>query len=155
MSTSPSPRSVARYHIPSGPSIYGTIPHPHVFNFVHSSPLLESLTLVGLETPVDGENQEGPPTTVSRSKSPSLTGTLKFGLFRDIVETSRLLLGLPGGLHFQKLDLICSSTQHFASVMELVVACSHTLEHLDLRCKVAGTLYSASSPVKMLTSSRR
>ena len=155
MSTSPSPRSVAHSHIPSGPSIYGTIPHSHVFNFIHSSPLLESLTLVGFETPVDGENQEGPPTTVSRSKSPYLTGTLKFGLFWGTVGTSRLLLGLPGGLHFRKLDLICSGTQHFALVMELVAACSHTLESLDLRCKVAGTLYSASSPVKMLTSSRR
>ena len=132
-------------------SLQWIIPHPHAFNFIHSCPLLESLNLSGIEELVDEESSAGQQNVISPSASPPLTGTLELRLLEKIVETPRLLLALPGGLHFQKLKLICYRNERFTSVIKLIAACSRTLEFLDLTCRLDCTLYFFSLSTLTLT----
>ena len=104
-----------------------SIPHPHVFNLICSLPLLEDLSLAGQETTTDGEDDVA--STIVPSALPLLTGSLELLLFqRSMVETPRLLLGLPGGLHFRTLELSWFCEGDLRQVADLVVACSETLE---------------------------
>jgi len=118
-------------------SIVGT-PHSQVFGLIRSLPLLEDLTLRGNDMTVNNQGSDGPPTVLPPSTSPALTGTLELSL--EFMEKSlRLLLNLPGGLHFRKLRLDSwRNDETFSLVGQLVAACSDTLECLDIAFKDDG-----------------
>jgi len=110
------------------------IPHLQVFNLIRFLPLLKDLAMIGFEP--DG------PTAIAPSTSPALTGTLELHLLHGMANTARQLLDLPNGLHFRKLELSWCDEEDARWMEELVVACSSTLEHLDIACKMNGVVYS-------------
>ena len=57
----------------------------------------------------------------------------------------RLLLDLPGGLHFRKIQLSFYGASDFASVVKFVEACHDALECLDVTCQIYGVLNIVSS----------
>ena len=108
------------------------LPLSQVFNLIHSFPSLEDLSLIGEEVEINYNHPDDPHTAVPSSPSPPFTGILDLCLFRGIAGTARRLLNLPNGLHFQKLRLRWYKRGDLRYVVELVMACSRTLEFLEL-----------------------
>ena len=112
------------------------LPCEQIFNLIHSFPLLEDLALIGHNvSPADGSELDIPPT------SPAFTGTLVLDLHEGMANIAPQLLDLPNGLHFQKLNLSWGNEEGLRLVEQLVVACSDTLEYLEI---LGGEVYSAS-----------
>lgn len=119
-------------------SVIGT-PHSQVFGLISSLPFLEDLALHGDDTRLIEQVSDGPLAVNPPSTPPALTGTLDLSL-ESMERSLRLLLDLPGGLHFRKLTLgSWRSEEKFPLVAQLMAACSETLECLDIACKVDGT----------------
>ena len=121
-------------------------PLSYVFDLICFLPLLENLT-VWAHNINDRSNARIP----TPANSPALTGVLKLFASRDVEVTSRLLLGLRGGLRFRELHLSCCHVQGLTSVEELVMACSSTLKFLDIDCEIYGMPNSVSLPNRSLT----
>ena len=100
-------------------------PLPEILDCVCSFPLLEDLSLCSVLPRVEGnvDKWNTPPT------SPKFTGSLILGCKnRDI---ARELLGLPGGLHFSEIIVVCP-IEEGNLIKELVSACSDTLKSLTI-----------------------
>ena len=108
-----------------------------IFDLIRSFPLLEDIILHRGEFYV---GSGGPPTAIS-SVAPPLTGTLVLdmhGMFA-VMRAIRVLLDLPAGLRFRNIKLTWYDEEDEEDeagdqslMVELVAACSHTLEHLDI-----------------------
>jgi len=113
------------------------LPRSRVFNLICSLPLLEDLTLheswVG-EADYNGINFQ--PLT-----SPPLTGTFELDSTDGTGPIVRRILDLPGGFHFRKLVLKCRNEEELQWIMALVVGCSDTLEHFDIRHTIYSTFF--------------
>ena len=116
--------------------------HSQILDLVRSLPLLEDLTLSGHEVFFDDDERDGPPVVASPSTSPSpaLTGTLDIFIWEGVGRTLSQLLDLPGGCRFRKVRLPRCVESDLPRVVELVAACSDTLEHLEISRVVDGTL---------------
>jgi hypothetical protein len=116
-----------------------------VFDLICSFPLLEDLSLRILSTKSDTDEWTAP------STSPKLTGSLH--LSDRIRPASRVLLTLPGGLHFVKVT-ICCSINDANSAMGLVTRCSDTLESLFIYYYFSSAFPSTSVVDQHLTTIR-
>ena len=113
------------------------LPRSQIFDLIHSLPLLEDLTSIGHDhaSVINDDELNVPPT------SPAFTGSLILLLYQGKSNIARRLLDLPNGLHFRKLSLSWRDDGELQLVEGLVVACSDTLECLEIAC---GGIYSAS-----------
>ena len=112
------------------------LPHLQVFHLISSLPLLEDLTLIGHDmSAMDGR------LSVVTSTSPVFTGTLELFLYQGMINTARRLLNLPNGLHFRTLNLSWHDEEDLHWIVALVVACSDTLEYIDITCELDGALH--------------
>jgi hypothetical protein len=116
------------------------LPHAEIFDLVRSLPLLEDLILTRDGVVAEDDEPDEPPTVIS-SIPPALTGTLEIFMYASLGRTLHQLLDLPGGLRFRKLDLSWCHAQDLPQVTEAVVACSSTLEHLNISSRVGGILF--------------
>ena len=123
------------------------LPPSQVLNLIRSLPLLEDLALIGHGMwDSDDDESDGPPTAFP-SASPALTGTLELFLFQGRTGVARRLLDLPNGLHFRKFKLTLRVEEDFCWMAQLVVACSDTLEHVDVTRNSHGAVYYICFPV--------
>ena len=83
--------------------------------------------------------------------SPPLTGTLTISLPRTVERLVTWLLELPNGIHFRKFRFRWGWTKDVERVMDLVHACSSTLEHVDFEHQVDGELRHPSVSIVRLT----
>ena len=117
------------------------LPLSQVLNLVHSLSLLEDLALVGTGTVIDDNECDGPPAVVSSSIQPKLTGTLDIFLFGGVAVALRPLLHPPNGVHLRAIKLSwCKDVEDLRCLVELVVACSGTLESLYVAYKPEGVV---------------
>lgn len=104
------------------------------FYLVCSFPLLEDLSLVI-------SHQYGSRFGKVDAAQPSIlqpfTGTLKFSMHSGTSTVATLLLSLPGGLHFRKLDLVGIYGDASPLATALVERCSHTLDTIVIRIFVS------------------
>ena len=110
-----------------------------VYSLIFSLPRLEDLcisisTAVTLDWPWDYETAACP------STPPPFTGTLELHRFRGIEHFIPQLLDLSKGVHFRKLDWSGSEWDAQQSSI-LLDACSTTLEDIDVRPTIRGTLH--------------
>jgi hypothetical protein len=129
---------------PSLKSIFVTsflLPYPQVLGLIRSLPVLEDITLI-CDDVLNADESNIPPTAMSTP--PALTGSLNLFVSDGLVRILRPLLDLPGGLRFRRLVLVWCGEPDLPLVMELVAACSDTLEYLDIGCEIYGTLGSVS-----------
>ncbi|KAF9644820.1 hypothetical protein BDM02DRAFT_3121298 [Thelephora ganbajun] len=103
------------------------LPYSWVWNLVRSLSLLEDLALIG---PDSYEQWDSQPAAYP-SVSPAFTGTLELDLFA-MEGITRRLLDLPNGLHFRKFTFSWRRKDDIRWMEELMVACSDTLESLDV-----------------------
>ena len=115
------------------------LPLSKVFNLIRSLPSLEDLSLIGSEDEINYNDPDDPYTVVPSPPSPKFTGTLNLCLFGGIAGTARRLLGLPSGLHFRVFQLQWYEREDLRHIVDLVTACSHTLEFLELTYAQKGT----------------
>jgi len=117
------------------------LPYAGLFDFIISFPLLEDLSLTGVDDPhFDGyRSLDGLAQTVIPSTSPPLTGSLDFHVLGGAGDIARQLLDLPNGLRFRKLALLRDHEMDVWWITELVARCSHTLESLDVGYTFRGT----------------
>ena len=113
------------------------LPLSKVFNLIRSLPSLEDLTFIG---EADEINYNDPYTVVPSPPSPQFTGTLNLCLFGGIAGTARRLLGLPSGLRFRVFHLRWHKREDLGHIVDLVTACSRTLEFLELTYTQEGTV---------------
>ena len=116
-------------------------PRLQVFNLIRSLPFLEDLSLVCCVPAKGDDGRDGPQTAVPSPISPKLTGTLELLPLRDMAVTVRRLLDLPSGIHFRTLELSWYEEGEHHYLTELVVACSDTLESLDVTYELKGAVY--------------
>ena len=105
-------------------------PLSQVFKLICSLPLLEDLDLIGCDEWAVSDDNLRTPSTVVPLTSPAFTGTLQLHL--GMTSTAHRLLDLPNGLHFRKLNLSWHNAEELRWAVMLVVACSGTLECLDV-----------------------
>ena len=126
--------------------------HSEIFDFSHSFPLLEDLSMkvpgYGTVTIIGGEDSiehddyyflYHQPPTVRPSDSPLFTGSLGLELRAKIEPFTSSLLSLPGGLHFRKLDLKWHLEVDILLTAALVKGCCLTLESLRFGTGTLGT----------------
>ena len=109
--------------------VCSTISHSHILYLVRFLPLLEDLTLIGLDAPAVDWGRL--PTTLP-STLPAFTGTLEIVPLRGRVNVVRQLLDLPNGLHFRNLILTWCQENDSRWMDNLVAGCSGTLDYLDI-----------------------
>lgn len=111
-----------------------SFPQSQIFALICSLPFLEDLALIGDSDPIEiGESDD---TLALAPTSPTLTGTLDIFLSEGVAGVLRGLLDLPGGLRFRRVELSWCSELDLPQVVELVTACSGTLEYFDLACGI-------------------
>jgi hypothetical protein len=119
------------------------LPSSQIFNLILSFPLLEDLVMVThREMPGDngdGSEEEEMPAVTQPSSSPRLTGSLHLYLSGGMEPLARRLSSLPGGIHFRKLILTWLDEKDPSTTTALVEGCSHTLESLNIACRLRGT----------------
>jgi hypothetical protein len=122
--------------------IVRALPSSQIFNLVLSFPLLEDLmVIVHREMLLDQEDdseEDGISSVTRPSSPPRLTGSLRLHLERMMEPFTRRLLSIPSGIHFQNLTLTLLCEDDFLTTMALVEVCSHTLESLDITCRLRG-----------------
>ena len=123
---------------------------PRVTDLIRSFPLLEDLTLIGHGPNMDDNERDGPHTVVPSPASPKLTGTLRLFLFGGVAVALRQLLDPPNGVHFRSVELSWCEEDDFRYLVELVVACSDTLEDLSVTYEPEGMAYSVYSLTRHL-----
>ena len=107
------------------------LPYIQTFDLIGSLPLLENLGLTGDKIITNDDESDEPPNVVSPIPQP-LSGALEVFLSFGTRATLRRLLDLPGGLHFRELDLSWCGGRDLPNVVEMVAACSDTLERLQI-----------------------
>jgi len=160
VATTESTVSLAPFHgfSPAIKSLYvsfAILPCSWVFSLVLSFPLLEDLTLIAYDIDAstdNGDDPDGPPTTIQSSKPPAFTGSLHLFLSRGGMSfITHQLLSLPGGIHFRKLDLTWFHEEDSSLTMALVEKCYRTVETLDITCNL-GMSIRHDRPHRLLTS---
>ena len=139
---------------PSLKSIFVTsvlLPSSQLFDLIRFLLVLEDLTVI-CDNVLNVDEPKGP--HAATSTSPPLTGTLHLIVFNDLARVVQPLLDLPGGLRFRSLELAWCSESDLPSVMDLVAACSDTLESLDIACDIRRTPGSVSSLYHLFTWTR-
>ena len=119
-------------------------PLPPVFDFIHSFPLLEDLSVSTPAIPAINTNDgvDGQPTAVQYLSPPAFTGTLDlYGV--DLIATQ--LLSLPNSLHFRKLHLTWNNEADISTTALLVESCCSTLESLHVNPGSLGTSFLSES----------
>ena len=111
------------------------LPGPQVFNLIRSFPLLEDLGLIGSTVNTGHHETDELPTFASSPTSPALTGFLDI-VIEELSSVVRPLLALQNGLRFRTLHLTWFWEQELHSMVELVEACSNTLESLRIICAI-------------------
>ena len=122
-----------------------------VFSLICSIPFLEDLSLTGHLADFNNNDPDGRHIVAHPPTSPPLTGAFVFRVYREIGGTARRLLNLPNGLHFRKLQLEWYGRGDLHHIMELVTACSGTLECLDIACPSEGAIQFLSCRSLTLT----
>lgn len=123
---------------------FGTPTTLHFFNLVCSLPLLEDLAVEGHRISYNDDDN-----TVFQSltlTSPPLTGSLELCLTRGMKPVTNLLLRLPNGVRFRKLSFTRYLPHDIWCTMELVEACSDTLERIDIKCRNSGEAHPSLFP---------
>lgn len=117
---------------------FNNFPPSEVFNFICSFPLLEDLEIVNdRDINCIGRLK----VTAPPLRLPPLTGTL--ALQQPLLgQVKDLLLQLPGGLHFRKIEWNVHLPKELEGMMALVKKCSNTLECID----IARPLFGKPSP---------
>ena len=95
-----------------------------VLNLVCSFPLLDDLLLTGIPMASDAK--------VEPSTAPRFSGSLFLALYQEMRNMANHLLSLPGGLHFRELILPWICDEDLPPMMDLVYACSRSLESLKV-----------------------
>ena len=108
------------------------LPLSQVFNLIRFLPSLEDLSLIGEEVETNDNDPDDLCGIVPSPTSPAFTGVLYLYMFRGIGGTARRLVNLPNGLHFWRLQLKWYGREDIRYVVDLVTACSGTLELLEL-----------------------
>ena len=111
---------------------YFSTPPSEIFDLVCSFPSLEGLSFNSLTAEDEPDGGWNIPST-----SPKLTGTLVLEMEGEILPVVRRLLGLPGGLHFSSISVMCLDREA-ESVAGLVLGCSNTLESLRVNYRPSG-----------------
>ena len=115
-----------------------------IFDLICSLPLLEDLTLSGDDLAVD-DDESGELLATIPSTPLALTGTFDLFLCASVGRILRQLLCPPNGPHFRKLDMSRCRAQDLHRVVEIMAACSGTLEYLKITCQVDNSLVSPSA----------
>ena len=108
----------------------------YISTLVYYLPNLEDLTARNLGMSVGDDA-----VVFQASTSPPFTGTLTISSSRRIDRLVTRLLSLPNGIHFRKFKFLWEVETDVQWVMDLVEACSDTLEHFDLEPRVKGRLH--------------
>ena len=112
----------------------------HVFNFICSFPLLESVSVGMTGNVFDTSGGFERKSAIARSSSSLLfTGTLKLSLEMGMGSIASRLLSLPKGPHFRELRMSWYFPEDALSTAALVEKCSPTLEYLRICSKTSGT----------------
>ena len=120
---------------------FDTLPNTRIFDLVSSMPLLKNLFLFINEVDTnDLLNSNAPLSIIQPPTSPAFTGTLDLTLPGGMGTTTRRLLALPNGLHFQRLALTWDLEEDLQWIVALVVGCSDTLKRLTVTCHLSGML---------------
>jgi hypothetical protein len=93
-----------------------------ILNLVYSFPLLDDLQLTGISITSGAR--------ITPSISPTFSGSLRLAVFQGVGIMVNDLLSLPGGIRFRELILPWIHDKDLPSMMDLIYACSHTLESL-------------------------
>ena len=104
---------------------FAELPFSDVLNFVYSFPLLDNLSFMGIPT-ASGAKVDPPPSP------PPLSGTLSLAMISEMRFAVDNLLSLPGGIHFRELVIPWIRDRDLSAVMDLISACSHSLESLEI-----------------------
>jgi len=126
------------------------LPCPHLFDLIHSSPLLEDLTLTGQNKSLGNDENPDCPQAIVPLSSPPLTGTLSLSISGGMGDFVRRLLDLPNGLHFRRLAFSWDRND-LRWVAALVEVCSHALEFLYVACISGDASVWHSRPHRRLT----
>ena len=110
------------------------IPSSQIFDLILSFPLLDDLTVVTYTSLADDKDSLDLPRIAPLPSTPPMTGSLSLSLRERLKPLARQLLSLPGGIHFEKINLKLIFEEDISSAMALVEGCSHTLKSLDLSC---------------------
>ena len=113
-------------------------PLSQFFNLIGSLPLLEDLSLVGSVDHINDYDPGDPHAVVPSSAPPPFTGLLDLRLYVGNEDAANRLLNMPNGLHFRGLRLQWFKWKLPRYVIQLVTACSDTLEFLDITCMGKG-----------------
>jgi len=124
------------------------LPSSRVFDLILSFPLLENLSVFAYDAPDDFDGLPA----VQPSNPPTFAGTLELPPRMPI---ARRLLALPGGIHFRRLVLKWFHEHDILPTMVLVKECSHTLESLDIDCRLLSTHIRYPRAYRELTSVSR
>jgi hypothetical protein len=120
------------------------LPPSQIFNLTLSFPLLEDLAviiyLVMSADNGDGSAEDEMLTAAQPSAPPRFTGSLELYLLGGMKPFTRRLLSLPSGVHFRKLTLTWNHDEDISTTMALVEGCSHTLESLDIKWNLGGSI---------------
>lgn len=112
-----------------------------IFDLILSFPLLEDLTVITDREVaiIDDDGSDGLSTAAARPSSlPTFTGSLELSVRGGMIPIARLLLSLPGSIHFRKLTLGWFNEENILLIMGLVAECVNTLESLDIACYFHG-----------------
>ena len=103
---------------------FHVLPFTDVLSLVYSFPLLDDLTLIGLPTASD--------TKITSPVSPMFSGKLYLAVVQAMGTVVDDLLSLPSGIHFRELIMHWMCEEDLPSMMDLISACSRTLEDLQI-----------------------
>jgi len=141
---------------PAVKSLHLTSTTTDIFDLISSSPLLEDLVLYDLhpafEEDLDPDDEAGgwdPPST-----SPKLTGSLDLRMNQGLDTIAYRLCALPNGLRFTKIT-VGFGVGTIDPIMDLVSACSDTLESLTVNCFVMLGMYPSASVISQCLTAAR
>ena len=103
---------------------FTSLPVSDIMSLICSFPLLDNLLLHGIPTSSDA--------IVIPPKTPTLNGKLCLSVYLEMRMVVDQLLSLPGGIHFREMTFPWITGQSPAPMMDLISACSRTLECIHL-----------------------
>lgn len=113
------------------------VPLNDVLSLVYSFPRLDDLQLTGIPMTSD--------TKATPSIPPSFSGKLCLAVIQEMRVMVDHFLSLPGGIHFRELILPWICDEDLPSMVDLISACSRTLESLQVMNYIKRTC-SRSAP---------
>ena len=118
--------------------VFNALPSRCVFDFIHSFPLLEELS-VATDDVFGPFGFDGRLTAVQSPSPPPFTGALKLSLKSGMDSIASRLLSLSKGPHFRKLCFTWHYRKDAFSMTALVERCSPTLEILRIDSEIFST----------------